>query len=380
MAKLRIFVAVIIVAGIAGWLGWSTLSAANSGPLRLAWSVDAGGSINLAPLVVGNKVIVIPKGGPLMALDASSGKEKWRYAPPEGVWDRSFGSDGERVFVCLRGGELAALESTDGALLWKIDLGIDCQRSPHVSEGILYVSTTFVGQGLPGNTLSGAKLYSITPADGKINWAFRSDNYILQTAHQNAGTVYVGGSYIDPAIQVDEGGPARFYALDSQTGKQKWVYESEDGFPKALYATEDRMVFIGYQDFLSALDTKDGKLSWKKDTGNWVPSLAGLGDVVYYGSANTKVHAWDMLDGKARWEFNIPGGSFNYLLIKPVFAEDRFYFMSQRGTVFALNLESGEELWSHPTEMDARAGLSVGERAVYMGDSAGTVYAYTVLR
>ncbi len=380
MVRLSKIFALLIFVAAAVWLGASTLSTAGSDAIKLAWRVDTGKPINLPPVAIGNRVLVVPQDLPLRAYDKSNGDLKWTYEPAEGVWGRSLGTDGTRAFVCLRGGGLAALDGADGALLWKIKLGIDCQRPPLVSSGSLYVSTTFVGQGLPSDTFSGAKLFSIDPADGKINWAFTSENYLLQTASEKAGTVYTGGSYLDPTMDVDEGGPVRFYALDSLTGKQKWVYQSDDGLPKALYATEDRLIFIGYQDFLSGLDAASGKLLWRRDTGNWVPSLIGQGDVVYYGSANTRVHAWETGSGKSIWEFNIPGGSFNYLLIKPVIAADKMFFMSQKGTVFALDLASGKQLWSQPTGMDARVGPNVSGDSLLMGDSKGTVYAYTMLK
>jgi outer membrane protein assembly factor BamB len=380
MTRLSKILTLLIFTSALAWIGLSTISSAGSDAIKLSWRVDTGKVINHPPLVIGNRVLVIPKGLPLTAYDKSNGTVKWTYAPTEGLWTRGMGSDGTRVFVCLKGGDLAALDGKEGTLLWRIKLGINCQRQPHIADGSLYVSTALVGQGITTESYTGAKLFSINPANGKTNWVFTSENYLLQTAYQKAGTVYVGGSYINPKIKVDEGGPARFYALNSQTGQQKWIYESDDGLPKALYATKNRLIFVGYQDYMNALDVTNGKLVWRRDTGNWVPSVIGQGDVLYYGSANTKVHAWNTADGKSHWQFNIPGGDFNYLLIKPVIADSRLYFMSQRGTVFALNLKDGTEIWSQPTGMDSRVGPSVSGDSLYMGDSSGTLYAYKILK
>lgn len=379
MNKIRLFLLLVLAAGL-GWLGWGSLSNAGNDALKLTWTAKTGKPINLAPVVIGQRVLVIPHDGPLLAFDKTSGAKKWTYDPPEQIWHRSLGTDGERAFVCHRNGDIVGLSAVDGEFLWKQSLGINCQRPPHISGGVLYVATTFVGAGLPGDILTGAKLFALNPKDGAIIWQFKSENYLLQTPYRHGDTVYVAGSYIDPKIVVDEGGPARFYALDSATGKPKWKTQTEDGFTKALYATDDVLVFVGYQDFLSGLDTKTGHLIWRRDTGNWVPSLAGRGDTVYYGSANTKVHAWNVNDGKSVWQFNIPGESFNYLLIKPVFTDKRTYFMSQRGDVFALNLKTGKELWSYATNMTVRNGVALGDNTLYMGDVEGKVYAYKIMR
>ncbi len=374
----KIIAVFAVVSAIVG-LALSTPATASEDALKLAWTAETGGSINLAPVVAGGRVLVIPKGGPLVALDKASGKVQWKYAPREGLWHRSLGSDGQRVYACLEGGELAALNITDGKLLWKIDLGIDCQRQPRVVGKTLLVATTFVGSGLPSNIFTGAKLYSINAADGRVNWSFTSDNYLLQTPFQKGNTIYLGGNFRDE-FRIDEGGHNRIYALDSKTGQPKWQYESQLGIPKALYATKDRLAYVGYQDYLVGIDTATGKQVWKRDTGNWVPSLSGKGNVVYYGSANTMVYAWNMTDGKTVWNFNIPGKSFNYLMGTPVFEGERLYFLSQRGAVYALNREDGKEIFSQQTEVSSRTGLSVSDRMVYMGDMKGRVYAYRVLK
>ena len=380
MINLRTRIIFLAFAGATAWLGFVSISTAGGDAMKLAWSVETNKPISIPPVVSGNIVMVVPKGRPLLAFSAADGSQLWEYDPGKTIWNRSLESDGTRAFVCTKGGMIAAVDITNGKQLWQTALGIDCQRQPHISGDNIYVSTTFVGPGIETQTYTGAKMFSLNPENGNINWSFETDTYLLQTPFHIGNTVYVGGSYRDPEFDNEEGGPIRFYALNSKSGKSKWVYESEDGLPKALYATDKRLVYVGYEDYLIGVDTATGKKVWRRDTGNWVPSLNGLGDVVYYGSANTKVHAWDTLTGKPHWKFNIPGGAFNYLLGRPVFKDGRFYFMSQKGTVFALDIDDGEEIWSQPTGMNSRTGLSVSGKTLYMGDSNGRVYAYDVLK
>ena len=374
------FLVFAIFAGTAVWLGLSTASTAGGDAMKLAWSVETDKPISIAPVISGNTVMVVPKGRPLFAFNVADGSTLWSYDPDRTIWNRSLASDGSRAFICMRGGDIAAIDISSGKQIWQTSLGIECQRQPHISGNTIYVSTTFVGPGIEGDTYTGAKLFSINLKNGIINWSFKTDTYLLQTAFRNGDTVYVGGSYRDPEFDNEEGGPIRFYALNSKTGKSSWIYEAQDGLPKALYATDERLIYVGYEDFLIGVDTTSGKKVWRRDTGNWVPSLAGIGDVVYYGAANTKVHAWDTLTGKPHWKFNIPGGSFNYLLGTPVFDDGKMYFMSQRGTVFVLDLDDGEEIWSQPTGMKARTGLSISGGKLFMGDSSGRVYAYDILK
>ncbi len=381
MTNLRTRILFLVFAGAAVWLGLSAYpSIADSDGAKLVWSAQTSAPINLPPVVAANLVMVVPKDGPLIAFDARSGKEKWQYAPPEGIWSRGYGSDGKKIYVCHKGGALAALNVTDGTELWKINLGINCQRPPLISGKTIFMSTAHVGTGLPSNIFTGAKLFSINSADGRINWEFTSDNYLLQVPYRYGKTIYVGGNYRDLDIELDEAGTIRIYALDVATGQPKWEHLSLMGLPKALYATKDRLVYVGYQDFLVGVDTTNGKKVWKRDTGNWVPSMAGIGNVVYYGAANTKVHAWDVMTGKTKWKYNIPNGSFNYLMGKPVFIGDTMYFKTQKGGLYALDRNDGDVLWSQQTDIETRTGISVSGKSIYIGGTNGKVYAYDILK
>jgi outer membrane protein assembly factor BamB len=347
-----------------------------TGDLSLEWEKDSGGPINEPPLRVGNLIIVIPQNGPLLARDANNGKTVWQYDSPQGVWDRAYASDGRLVFVGVPGGKLVALDVKNGRLRWERDLGINVQAPPIVVDGVIYAVTTFVGPGLDGNPEGKAKLFALHSGDGSLKWEFESGSYILQTPSVSGDWVYTGGGYSDSTVNVEEGGLLRLYALTAKDGSLQWENESEDGYIKAIYSWSDALAYIAYQDFTTGVDTQFGEPIWRKDTGNWVPSLVGFEDTVYYGSANTVVYAVDINDGETIWEYNIPGGSFNYLLGKPVRVLDNIYFLTQKGDVIGLNAKDGTLLWSYPTGKTARVGLRVYGEWIYFGDQDGVVYAY----
>ncbi len=323
-------------------------------------------------------VIAAPAGGPLLALDVNTGELRWQYKSSGNLWERSYASDGERIFVGSEGGQLAALNVENGEIVWQKELGINVQIAPLVIGDILYVPTTFVGPNLKADPQGKAKLFALSTTDGSELWAFETDNYILQTPFSHDNTLYVAGSYFDPSIEVDEGGPMRIYALSTQDGSLQWIYESEDGFVKAVYAADKAITYIAYQDFISGLDVRNGNLLWRKDTGNWVPSLSGVADTVYFGSANTVVHALNMNTGETLWQYNIGGGSFNYLLGAPVRDSDNLYFLSQQGGIIALNAADGTLVWQVETGISgSHDGLSVSDGWIFIGDGKGNVYGFT---
>lgn len=343
--------------------------------LYLAWSYDTGEPINHPPLYVNGLLFVAPSEEPLLALDAQTGTIRWTYDPPQRIWDRAYATDGELLFVGIEGGGVVALEVESGRQVWLKELEIDVQVPPLVSGDVLYVPTTFVGTGLSNDPSGKAKLYALEISTGHILWSFESDNYILQSPFLVGDALYAAGVFYD-VEPVDEGGHTRLYKLSAEDGTVHWHYESEDGFPKQLYATESTVAFIAYQDFANGIDAVTGELRWRRDTGNWVPNLTGAEGVIYFGSANTVVHALEMANGDIVWQHNIPEGTFNYLLGAPVPVGDELLFLTQHGDIMGLDMADGSLRWQFPTNITSRTGLSVAGNQLFIGDENGVVYAY----
>ncbi len=345
--------------------------------IALAWTYAAGGAIHQPPLLVGDLVIVAPAGGPLTALDARTGRTRWQFAPAEGLWERAVAADARRIFVGLKGRGFAALDAGSGRVLWQQALGIECQMPPLVYGDTLYIPTTFVGPELDANVAGRAQLLARNARNGQPIWTFETGNYILQTPERRGDTIYVGGNFADPQ-PIDEGGHVRIYALDARDATVRWTYEAEDGFPKRLHAAAETLVFVGYQDFLNGIDAGQGVLRWRRDTGNWTPTFLGADDAIYSSAANTTVARLDANSGALIWQFNIPGGSFNYLLGAATLQDDVLLFLTQQGDIHALDAATGASLWHVETGVvAARTGLSAAGGWLFFGDAAGTVYAYS---
>lgn len=344
--------------------------------LSLKWTFETGAPINQVPLRVDDVVVFIPSGGPLIALDVKTGEVRWQYDPPSGVWDRAYAGDGERVFVGIAGGRLAALDAKTGNLDWEVELGIEVQYPPLVTDELLYVPTTFVGPGIEPQQDRRAKLFVLARGSGEESWSFETGNYILQTPELYTDSLYLAGNFLAEEA-VEEGGHTRIYALNLPEKTVRWTFESEDGFPKRLYANERSVAFIGYQDFVSGIDATTGSLRWRRDTGNWVPSLTGSGETIYFGSANTIVHALELQSGTVLWQHNIEHGTFNYVLGAPIAIENELYFLTQHGDIVALDLRNGDLLWDFPTGITSRVGMHLASGWIFIGDETGIIWAYS---
>jgi polyvinyl alcohol dehydrogenase (cytochrome) len=84
---------------------------------------------------------------------------------------------------------------------------------------------------------------------------------------------------------------------------------------------------------------------------------------------------------KVKWAFGYPGATFTYG--QPTIIGDRLYVTSGKGTVFALNSQTGCLYWTYDAGTSARTAISVGPApsasgaryALYFGDDKAVVHA-----
>ncbi|MBT3206088.1 MAG: PQQ-binding-like beta-propeller repeat protein [Gammaproteobacteria bacterium] len=346
--------------------------------IELIWQAKLESPIHLPPVITAETVIATSSKGVVKGFNRKSGQLNWETEKGIRYWDRSLVVHDDKFFVGLSGGLFQAHSIVDGKLLWQLDLGVDVQSKPLVKHNTLYIPTTYVGPELSNDPHGKAILFAVDLNSGKMKWSTKTGNYALQSPSINDGTLFLAGSYYDPSIDIDEGGPMKISAHNINDGSLLWDFKGVDGYIKAIYADKDAVVYVGYQDFINALNSQNGQQLWRVDTGNWTPSLLGSDGVIYYGSATTKVFAISSQNGIKLWQFNIDGGSFNYLLGKPVLSEGKLLFLTQRGDIYALDSVSGKRSWVKSTQVNARAGLSVEGSTIAMGGIDGTLQLYQI--
>ena len=213
------------------------------------------------------------------------------------------------------------------------------------------------------------------------------------------------------------------YAIDAETGEQKWVYPAEGpiGTPsaatiKATPAVADNQVFVGASDgVMYALDADTGSLKWQFQTGGHIRfSPIVVDGVVYFGSDDYKVYGVDAKTGK---QAMTPYATGNNIIGSPTYSDGMLYFTSADLNFYAVNSASGKlkfsmrttngNVYTTPVASDryvftvggnnlyalTRGGLTrwtftahnpisntplVTSDGVYFGDKAGRLYALDI--
>jgi glucose dehydrogenase len=237
----------------------STITTANVDRLQPAWTVAlpgsaAYGNASTTPLVVGNTVYVQDLSSNVRAIDLASGAVRWthKYATfqigPDGV-AVGYG----KVFVPSSPNEIAALDAKTGKQLWSTDItttetdGVDIQ--PTVVAGLVLAATVPIS--LKGQYKGGDRgtLWALDAQTGKKVWTFDTIRSPDLWGHPelNSG----GGSWFPPAVDVQRG--LVYWGVANPA-----PFAGTPEFPKGTSRPGSNL----YTDSIVALHVRTGKLAW----------------------------------------------------------------------------------------------------------------------
>jgi outer membrane protein assembly factor BamB len=338
----------------------------------------------------------------LYALDARSGEERWRFPCPSRYSPGGPAVSEGVVYIGGYDGYLYALDTETGQEIWKFQSGGgDDTRysSPVVADGVVYFGS----------------LYALDAASGQVKWDCEATGVAMHFYSSPAvsdGLVYfdTNAGYFGSDVLTSGGS---LYALDAQTGQEKWTSKPDDRFwPTFSPVVSDGVVYFGNEgppntvgDYLHAFDAQTGEEKWvyENDRGEikW-SSPAVSGGVVYllyetYDSiyrtydwltgankANALLVALDATSGRELWQFGVanavcciepwssPSISGNVVYLHTCQLEgDRLH---------ALDASTGEELWTWLTSLApfrhvASSSPAISDGVVYFSGADGYLYA-----
>jgi outer membrane protein assembly factor BamB len=182
---------------------------------RERWRAATGGRVRSSPAVDGDRVYVGSADGCIYAFDRGTGALRWRFET-EGarLESRRFGFDrrtvqsspalsGGAVFVGGRDGFLYALDAASGRLRWRVDHKVSwVNSSPAVSDGVVYAGSS-----------DGQFVQAVDAATGRERWRTRTG--LTWSSPAVAGDMVYAGD-----------GAGRLDALDRRTGQLRWSFRT----------------------------------------------------------------------------------------------------------------------------------------------------------
>lgn len=221
--------------------------------------------------------------------------------------------------------------------------------SPVLDRDTVYVGTT------RGNC------YAVERETGRRRWVFET------TAGSDASPVVTRERLY---LGTDDG---TVYALDPATGEAAWQTELPDSLESAL-ALSDGRLYVGHASGLSALEAETGAELWTHETESSVIGAPAIADGREGTQRRSALDEGDdplestepsLLDAESVRE---PDRTWDA-------TEERVFAGTTAGTVLALEAETGEEAWTAPATGAIAGGPTIADGRVYVGDAAGTMLA-----
>jgi PQQ-dependent dehydrogenase (methanol/ethanol family) len=239
----------------------SQITTANVRRLQAAWARQLQGTsvLEATPLVVDGVMYTSGSPGTVVALDAATGQQIWRYQRPQKVrnpneinpFNRGVAVLGNRVFVGTLDAALLALDARTGTPLWEVQIA-DTMQGFSITSPPLPIKDKII-TGIAGGEFGiRGFIDAYDPATGARLWRFSTipgpgefghDTWAGDSWKLGCGATWLPGSY-DADLDLlywAAGNPCPLYngagregdnlftssvvALDPATGQRKWHYQ-----------------------------------------------------------------------------------------------------------------------------------------------------------
>jgi len=205
------------------------------------------------------------------------------------------------------------------------------------AQAAVYADTIFVGSAT-------GYFFALKASNGAVRWKKRTGAV--------ASAPLVGGSvlYLGTSDGV-------LMCLDTQTGEEKWRYQSRGPIAQRPVSTQDLVVFANEADQVVAVDAITGKFKWqfKGETPEeyTLRGHAGVaidGDLIYTGFSNGTLVALRKDTGSVAWSTSLKAEAERFFDVDatPIVLGDRVYASSSSGGVYALDKTTGLVRWRLP--------------------------------
>ncbi|MFA6032346.1 MAG: PQQ-binding-like beta-propeller repeat protein [Myxococcota bacterium] len=141
--------------------------------------------------------------GFVYAVDAKSGKLKWRYKTGDAVTS-SPAVEGGVVYVGSNDNNIYALDTKTGNKIWSFKTGAWVNGSPRVGDGVVYCGS------------NDKNLYALDAKTGALKGQFTAEGPIISTPSLYKNLIIIGGGQ----------GDGNVYCLDRATLKQLYKYKT----------------------------------------------------------------------------------------------------------------------------------------------------------
>lgn len=244
--------------------------------LTLAWRFTTGiyGQFETSPIVVGETLyFTTGLANMVIALDAATGKLKWRFTPKVGSApyvaqvNRGVAVSGGRVFMATLDDQLIAIDARTGKQLWNVRIGdprtgLSETMAPLTWKGLVFIGSSGGEYGIRGS------FTAYSQADGHLVWRWWS----VSQGWEGHYTASINGISLHRDVARERALTRRYRDAWRHGGGPIWMTPALDdsdgmiylstGNPAPNYNGDMRPGDNLYTDSIVALDARSGRMKW----------------------------------------------------------------------------------------------------------------------
>ncbi len=354
---------------------------------RLSWQIKTKDDGPTAATVTGPFVAFNTESCTVHVVEAETGREVWKEWLGDPLMAQT-AIHGSTLFMAYpdrnRRHQLSAFDIHSGKVKWKAELIADILSAPIAVDDAVYATT-----------LDGT-VYRIDAQSGKIHWS-------INHKATSAPWIHGGRVYMSLREEVQEGGEGdrsrgRFAAEGFDTAgategfrsskkassRRRAEYFKYKAALHQYYAAHDASVGFAGSPTAAKMHLAQEHLGIGHVASVWAfqgsrPEVfddgifSVLDDVVQRLELGTKKPLWRCrVESDKNDEQKIHGR----MLSPPAVSKSRLYVSSNRGDLFVLDRESGEEIWSLNVGTPILSQPALAEGKVFLGTSDGVLYAF----
>jgi len=258
------------------------------------------------------------------------------------------------VMVATRKGEVHVLTLTSGERIGTQEFGRSIEGTPSVTDQILFVPNAWGRKSLDAFDLQ----------TGKRKW--RYDGVPIEASVLTIGNLVVVGDV--------EG---NVMGLDQETGEVAWLYEFGElaSVLAGPTAVDDRRLVVADETGRVAMLRADsGEEIWRRDLGSPVEQTpSAVGDLVFVPTTRGEFYVLRAADGSSFWEYRVDDGEVRFT--SAAVTTDCVIFGGTDGTLRALRIENGSQIWAFHTDGTIAGAPAVSGDIVFVGAMDEKIYA-----
>jgi outer membrane protein assembly factor BamB len=220
----------------------------------------------------------------------------------------------------------------------------------------------------------GGELRGEAPAVGappmNVRWTYYTDE--AEPAGIEGGAAIVGDT-----VYVGDG-KGKLHAVDLQTGKRKWAYNTDNGFATVPLVMDGKVYAGDLAGVFHCVTADKGQKVWAVDTGSPIKASANYwkgaaGASVVFGNDGAEIYCLNAADGSERWKASA-GDRVNSA---PAIANGVALVSGCDARLRGLDLQTGQEKFAADLGALAPGSPAVFDGGIVIGTDSGRVVCFS---